>query len=255
VRFSRVLAAALALTLLAPAVAGAKEKAKLTKAEKAKLPRIAILDFPAGPNAWSCQGWGNHEAQISDALREMFTTEIMDRAHGKMRLVERARMKDVKGELEFQQSGDVDGATAQKVGKLLGAKYMLTGKITRFACKVGGMSSGWGVGALVGKVTGNGMAGAVAGSVNVKRATFSGRLDVRLIEVETGEILVAMKEDGDSGDTSVKVAGGGNDIQYDDELVNKVFEPVVLKMAPKIVKRTVQVDEENQEDDKADEDE
>jgi len=255
VRLSRLIAAALALSLVSPALAGEKKKAKLTKAEKAKLPRIAILDFPAGPNAWSCHGWGNHEAQVSDALRDMFTTEIMDRAHGKLRLVERARMKDVKGELDFQQSGDVDAATAQKVGKLLGAKYMLTGKITRFACKVSGMSSGWGVGALVGKVTGDGLAGAVAGSVDVKRATFSGRLDVRLIEVETGEILVAMKEDGDSGDTSVKVAGGGKEVEYDDELVNKVFEPVVLKMSPKIVKRTVQVDEENQEEEATEEEE
>jgi curli biogenesis system outer membrane secretion channel CsgG len=247
VRFSRVLAAAVALTLVSPALAGEK-KAKLTKEEKAKLPRIAILDFPAAPNAWSCGGWGNHEAQISDVLRDLFTTEILDRAHGKLRLVERARLKDVKGELEFQQSGDVDASTAQKVGKLLGAKYMLTGKITRFACKVSGMSTGWGVGALVGKVTGDSLAGDVAGSVNVKKAKFSGRLDVRLIEVETGEVLVAMKEDGESGDTSVKVAGTGGEVDYDDELVNKVFEPVVQKMSPKIVKRTVQVDEANRED-------
>jgi curli biogenesis system outer membrane secretion channel CsgG len=248
VRLSRVLAAALALALVSPTVAGAKEKPKLTKAEKAKLPRLAILDFRAAPNAWSCGGWGNHEAQISDALRDLFTTEIMDKVSGKMRLVERQRLADVRGELNLQQSGEVDGATAQKVGKLLGAKYMLTGKITRFACKVSGASTGWGVGALVGKVTGDGLAGAVAGSVAMKRAKFSGRLDVRLIEVETGEILLAMKEDGESGDTSVKVAGGGTEVDYDDELVNKVFEPVVQKMAPKIVKKTVKIDEANRED-------
>lgn len=250
-RFFRVLAAAVALSLVVPAVAAAKEK--LTKAEKAKLPRLAILDFPAAPNAWSCGGWGNHEAQISDVLRDLFTTEIMDKVSGKMRLVERQRLADVRGELNLQQSGEVDGATAQKVGKLLGAKYMLTGKITRFACKLSGMKSGWGIGALVGKATGDGLAGAVAGSVEMKRAKFSGRLDVRLIEVETGEILLAMKEDGESGDTSVKVAGGGNDVAYDDELVNKVFEPVVQKMAPKIVKKTVKIDKENQEDEEEEE--
>ncbi len=241
-RFVRLLAAALA--------AG---KGKLSKEEKAKLPRIAILDFPAAPNAYSCNGWGNNEHRVSDVLRDLFTTEILDRAHGKLRLVERARMKDIKGELDFQQSGDVDAATAQKVGKLLGAKYMLTGKVTRFACKVSGMSSGWGVGRLVGQITKNDLAGDVAGSVNMKNASFSGRLDVRLIEVETGEILVAMKEDGESGDTSVKIAGGGSEVEYDDELVNKVFEPVVQKMSPKIVKRTVQVDEENREDEESEE--
>ena len=251
-RIHRVLAAVLALALVTPALAAEKgekgeKKSKLTKAEKAKLPRLAILDFPAAPNAWSCGGWGNHEAQISDALREMFTTEIMERAHGKMRLVERARMKDVKGELDFQQSGDVDGATAQKVGKLLGAKYMLTGKITRFACKVGGMSTGWGVGALVGKITKNDLAGSVAGSVEVKKVKFTGRLDIRLIEVETGEILVTFKDENETGDTSAKVAGGGSTVQYDDELASKVFEPMVQKMASRVVKKTVAAAEEEDE--------
>ncbi len=242
----RLVAICLAVAVASPALA-AKEK-KLSKEEKAKLPRMAILDFPAGPNAWSCGGWGNHEAQASDALRELFVTEIMDRAGGKLRLVERERLAAIKGELDMQQSGDVDAATAQKVGKLLGAKYMLTGKITRFACKLSGASTGWGVGALVGKLTKNGLAGDVAGSVSMKKATFSGRLDVRLIEVETGEILGAFKEEGTTGDTSVKVAGGGTDVEYDDELFSKVFEPVVQTIAPKVVKKTVKVNEEDEED-------
>jgi curli biogenesis system outer membrane secretion channel CsgG len=250
VRCSRVIAAALALSLAAPALAADKEKkqAKLTKAEKSSLPRLAILDFPATPNAWECGGWANHQSQMSDALRDLFTTEIMERAHGKLRLVERAKLAEIRGELALQQSGEVDAATAQKVGKLLGAKYMLSGKITRFACKVGGVSTGWGVGALVGKVTGSGMAGAVAGSVDVKKASFSGRLDVRLIEVETGEILAAAKDEGKTSDVSAKVAGTGNEIQYDDELTNQVFEPIVQKMAPKLIKKAVQLDEESKED-------
>ncbi len=246
-RLSRLLAVALAVSLVSPALAGEK-KSKLTKEEKSKLPRIAILDFPAAPNAWSCGGWGNHEAQMSDVLRDLFTTEILDRAHGKLRLVERARMKDVKGELDFQQSGDVDASTAQKVGKLLGAKYMLTGKITRFACKVSGMSTGWGVGALVGKVTGNNLAGDVAGSVNLKKVNFSGRLDARLIEVETGEVLVTFKDENDTGDLSAKVAGGGSEVEYDDELASKVFEPLVEKMASKVVKKTVKAAAEDDDE-------
>ena len=73
-------------------------------------------------------------------------------------------------------------------------------------------STGWGVGALVGKVTGSGLAGDVAGSVNVKKVNFSGRLDARLIEVETGEILVAFKDENETGNTSAKVAGGGGGV-------------------------------------------
>lgn len=232
---------AMVLALLAPALASAEE----TKETKAKKPRLAILDFPAAHNAWACAGWGNNAAQVSDALRDLFTTEIMEKAHGKLRLVERAKLREIRDELKLQQSDEVDPASAQKAGKLLGARYVLTGKITRFACKVSEASSGWGVGALVGKATGSGLAGSVAGSVDVKRVNFSGRLDARLVEVETGEVLVVFKDENETGDTSAKVAGGGTNVQYDDELANKVFEPLVAKMASRVVKKTVQVSEED----------
>jgi curli biogenesis system outer membrane secretion channel CsgG len=231
------------LALASPAFA----QKKLSKEEKAKLPRVAILDFKAAPDAWHGWrhgGWGNNMSTISNQLRDMFTTEIIEKGKNKIRVIERERLADIRGELNFQQSGEVDVATVQKIGKLLGVKYVMTGKITRFAYKEGGFSSGWGVGALVGKVTGSGMAGAVAGSVNVKKASFTGRLDIRLIEVETGEILGAWKDEDKVDDTSVKVAGGGSEVSYDEELVNKVFEPVVQRITPKLLRATVSANED-----------
>ncbi|HJV49422.1 MAG TPA: CsgG/HfaB family protein [Geothrix sp.] len=221
---------------------------KLSKEEKAKLPRIAILDFKAAPDAWHgwrFGGWGNQMGTISNQLRDLFTTEIVEKGKNKIRVIERERLNDIRAELNFQQSGEVDTATVQKIGKLLGAKYVMTGKVTRFAYKEGGFSSGWGVGALVGKVTGSGMAGAVAGSVNVKKASFTGRLDIRLIEVETGEILGAWKDEDKVDDTSVKVAGTGAEVQYDEELVNKVFEPIVQRITPKLLRTTVSANEDD----------
>jgi curli biogenesis system outer membrane secretion channel CsgG len=238
-----LLRAALLLALL-PGLAVAAP----TKEGKAKKPRLAILDFPAIHGAYShCSGWGSNSAAMSDALRELFTTEIMEKANGRIRLVERARLKEIRSELEFQKSDEVDPSSAQKAGKLLGARYVLTGKITRFACKVSEAGTGWGVGALVGKVTGSGLAGSVAGSVNVKNVNFTGRLDARLIEVETGEILVAFKDENETGNTSAKVAGTGGGVQYDDELANKVFEPLVAKMSAKIIKKTVAASEDEDE--------
>jgi len=236
-------AALLLLLAAAPALAVAAE----SKESKSKKPRLAILNFPAASGAWACHGWAGSEGRMSDVLRELFTTEIMDKARGKLRLVERQRLQDLRAELQFQQSGEVDPASVQNVGKLLGARYVLTGKITRFACKISEANTGWGVGALVGKVTGSGLAGSVAGSVDVKRVNFSGRLDARLIEVETGEILVTFKDENETGDTSAKVAGGGTSVNYDDELASKVFEPMVEKMASKIVKKTVAAAEEDED--------
>lgn len=238
--WNRIACAILATALLAPGAAPAEE----SKDSKAKKPRLAILDFPVAHNGWGCHGWAGNAGQMSDVLRELFTTEISERSKGKLRLVERGRLRELREELKFQQSEEVDPASVQKAGKLLGARYVLTGKITRFACKISETNTGWGVGALVGKVTGSGLAGSVAGSVDVKRVNFSGRLDARLIEVETGEILVTFKDENETGDTSAKVAGGGSAVQYDDELASKVFEPMVAKMASRVVKKTVQAAED-----------
>ena len=240
----------LLLTLLAMAAMAtpAFAQKKLSKEDKAKLPRIAILDFKSAPDAWHGWrhgGWGNNMTTISNQLRDMFTTEIVEKGKNKIRVIERERLADIRAELNFQQSGEVDVASVQKIGKLLGAKYVMTGKVTRFAYKEGGFNTGWGVGALVGKVTGSGMAGAVAGSVNVKKASFTGRLDIRLIEVETGEILGAWKDEDNVNDTSVKVAGTGAEVQYDEELVNKVFEPIVARIAPKLLRATVSANEDD----------
>ncbi len=233
------------LLALVPGLAAAAP----SKESKSKKPRLAILDFPATHGAYAhCTGWGSNASAMSDALRELFTTEIMEKANGRIRLVERARLQEIRSELNFQKSDEVDPASVQKAGKLLGAKYVLTGKITRFACKVSEAGTGWGVSALVGKATGSSLAGAVAGSVDVKQVKFTGRLDARLIEVETGEVLVAFKDENETGNTSAKVAGTGGGVQYDDELANKVFEPLVAKMASKIVKKTVAANEDEEEE-------
>jgi curli biogenesis system outer membrane secretion channel CsgG len=231
------------LALSAPAYA----QKRLSKEDKAKLPRIAILDFKTAPDAWHGWhhgGWGNNMSTISNQIRDLFTTEIIEKGKNKIRVVERERLADIRSELNFQQSGEVDTATVQKIGKLLGVKYVMTGKVTRFAYKDSGFNTGWGVGALVSRVTGDSMAGAVAGSVNIKKASFTGRLDIRLIEVETGEVLGAWKDEDKVNDTGVKVAGTGAEISYDEELVNKVFEPIIQRITPKLLRATVSANEE-----------
>lgn len=223
---------------------------KLSKEEKSKLPRVAIIEFKAAPDCWHgwrFGGWGNHMATISNQLRDLLVTELTQKGRNKLRMVERERLEEIRGELQFQQSGEVDTATVQKVGKLLGVKYMITGKVTRFAYKESGLKGGWGLGALVGKVTGSGLAGSVAGDMKLKKASFTGRLDLRMIEVETGEILGTWKDEGAVSDTSVKIAGTGTEVQYDEELVNQVFEPIIQRLAPKVV-RTVS-SEGSEEDD------
>lgn len=235
---SLLLSLAAALVVAAPASAASK-----AAAAPATGPRMAILDFKAAPGCWAgwrFGGWGNNMDTISDQLRDLFTTEIVTVSHKRLRLIERERLQDIRNELQFQQSGEVDTATVLKVGKLLGVQFVMTGKVTRFAYKESGVKTGWGVGALVGRITGDSTAGAVAGSVNVHKASFTGRLDIRLIDIQTGEILGAWSDDGKVADHSVEVAGTGTEMSYDEELVNKVFEPVVQRITPKLVNAALQ---------------
>jgi len=235
-RFGKLIISVVAGLLFAASLSAQKS---LTKEERAALPRVAVLKFPCAPGCWSGWrhgGWGHQEEHIADVLRDLFVTELTSKGKGKLRVIERERLDEVRGELQFQQSGEVDTATVQKVGKLLGVKYMVTGKVTRFAFKETKLSGGWGLGTLVSKVTGNDLAGHVAGDSQMGKASFSGRLDVRLIEVETGEILETVKDEASISDTSVKIAGTGKEVEYDEEMVNKVFEPIVEKMAPKFVR-------------------
>jgi curli biogenesis system outer membrane secretion channel CsgG len=231
-----IISCAAVLALAIPSMAQTKTT---SKDAKAGLPRVAVLKFPTAPGAWSGWrhgGWGNQEARIADVLQDLFVTELVSQGKGKLRMVERERLNEIRNELNFQQSGEVDTATVQKVGKLLGVKYMITGKVTRFAYKDSSIKGGWLAGALVGKLTGNSIASGAAGDTQIGKASFNGRLDVRLIEVETGEILETLKDESKVSDLSVMVGGTGREVEYDDELVNKVFEPIVEGMAPKLVK-------------------
>ncbi|MBI4913519.1 MAG: hypothetical protein HY823_12335 [Acidobacteria bacterium] len=229
--------------LLALAVLAGLATPASAQTEKSKRPRVAVLEFKAPKEAWSGWGWyWNHDSQarMSSVLQDLFVTELSEAGSGKIRLIERERLQEIRQEQAFGQSGEVDTASAVKLGKLLGVKYMITGKITRFAYDKKGFSTGWGAGVLVGKLTKDPLAGAVAGSVDIKKANFDGRLDARVIDVETGEIVGTAWAEHKEGNVGVKVAGTGNEFQYDQSLVNKVFEPCVKEMTPKLVQKIMQ---------------
>ncbi|MFT7579902.1 MAG: TolB-like protein [Myxococcota bacterium] len=78
-----------------------------------------------------------------------------------LQVVERSRLQEVLDELKLQKSSHFDPKTARKLGKLVGAEYAVTGAIASIDPAL--------------------------------------RLDVRLIEVETGRVVVADKIVGDKG--------------------------------------------------------
>ncbi len=104
----------LALLALLGTVASAAEPST-------KKPVVAVLYFDVPES-------GPHAAELSElrkGLAEMTITELA--ADAMVVVVERARLEAVLGELQLQASNKVDPSTAQKIGKLLGAKYLVWG--------------------------------------------------------------------------------------------------------------------------------
>jgi TolB-like protein len=95
-------------------------------------------------------------------LQQMLITELS--LNSGLRLVERSRLREIIEELELSQSGYVDPSTSATVGNLVQARYMIVGSFVD--------------------------------------ASGTMRLDARIDDVETGEILVetATKVEGDRDD-------------------------------------------------------
>jgi len=96
-------------------------------------------------------------AALGQGLQAMLTTDLASAPA--IQLVERDKLAAIKGELALSKTGAIDKATAIKVGKLLGASHLLTGQV-----------------AIVGKAM---------------------RLDARLVDATTGEVVLADKIEGE----------------------------------------------------------
>ncbi len=179
-------------------------------------PRIAIVNFDVD-DAGLWYGFKPHKREISEALVELFTTALVER--GAVRVFERKRLEAILKEQNLSMSGNVDPSTAVKIGKLVGVQYLLTGKVTRFAYKGKSFDAFFKVG------------------FKFKNKKLEGRLDIRLIRTDTGEVVYVDKGMGSKKFMNLRIAtiGGGTD--YDETMVNDIFEPIVEQMADKLSKK------------------
>jgi curli biogenesis system outer membrane secretion channel CsgG len=86
-------------------------------------PKVAIKTF-ANPANFS-------RSTIGDGLTDMLTTEIENT--GKFNVLERAQIDDLTKEIDFGSSGYGNKQTFAQKGNLLGAQYLLMGKVTNFS--------------------------------------------------------------------------------------------------------------------------
>ena len=104
--------AALAATVLAPVPADAQQSQQA--------PTVAVLYFTNSALV-------NHDQYqpLSKGIADMLITQLAQNRG--LRVVERDRLQTILEELDLHQSERVDDETAVRIGKVLGARHMLTG--------------------------------------------------------------------------------------------------------------------------------
>ena len=178
-----------------------------TAEEKSSKPRIAVIEFKnKADNQWWYHGG-------AEAMQDVFVTELVK--SGKFRVVEREQLQALMSEKNLTLSGDVDPATAVKVGKLLGVNYLLTGAVTEYGSAGTGVDTP-GVRGIPG--------------VSVGKKSFVAALNARLIDTSTGEIVWADEARGEDSNVRVRVGGYGGGVDYDNRMFDKVMKPAIQQL-------------------------
>jgi len=85
-------------------------------------PGVAVLPFlNGGSYGQSAEDY----AALEVGMQQMLTTEFA--MNPQLRVVDRSRIKELLGEQDLGASGRVDAATAARIGKIVGARYMVMG--------------------------------------------------------------------------------------------------------------------------------
>jgi curli biogenesis system outer membrane secretion channel CsgG len=166
--------------LFAPSVQAAKKS-------------LAVMKFTCTAGSGT-SWWYNASWDIGEGMAEMLTTALVQT--GQYRVLERQQINDVLGEQDLGASGRVDPATAAKIGKVLGAQYLVYGTVNEFEYSKGG--EGGGV-----RYKGFGIGG--------KQARAHIGMDVRIVDAVTSEVVFSGRSTAEATRKGFNVSYSGSD--------------------------------------------
>lgn len=172
--------------------------------------KIAVLPFDDGSiqDRWWDESW-----ELGKGVSDELITALLDT--NKFRLIEREQLDKILQEQNLGASGLVDTQSAANIGKILGVKYLVMGRVTEFTFK----SSG---GGAIGK---NGI------GLGVKTTTARVTIDARLVETSTAEILAGVKGAGEKKQTNLGVVYDWSAISFGSDEFRKTNIGVALRDA------------------------
>ncbi|HZO93635.1 MAG TPA: CsgG/HfaB family protein [Candidatus Baltobacteraceae bacterium] len=154
-------------------------------------PKVAVLNFSTV--GLTSNWYGQFEPGV--ALSDLVTDQMVN--SGKFDMLDRKNLDATLNEHHLQASGEVDPATAINAGRLVGARYLISGNILQLD-HTG--SSGAAVGSAIG-----GIAGGLIGGVRSDRVTL--KVAVRVVDAQTGRIVQSFSDEKTESATSF--GGGG----------------------------------------------
>jgi curli biogenesis system outer membrane secretion channel CsgG/TolA-binding protein len=123
--------------------------------------------------------------QQADAVRDLFTRYLTNAKT--IAVIERERLLSIGQEVKIGSSGLVDPSMAVEIGRQAGCQYMLFGSVTELSEK-----------ASAGAIPIFGNVGGIAVGAHEAKAT----IDMRVVDVTTGETVLSLSEEGTSKESS-----------------------------------------------------
>ena len=170
----------------------------LASAAEQRKKRVAVFDFEYGTVYGTVQALFGQNVDVGRGIRDLLVKNLVK--DGTYAVMERAALDKILAEQNFSNSDRANPASAARIGKLLGVDAIILGSITQFGMdnkdvKVGGGGGGWG--------------GFGIGGFGRKKSKAIVTVDARVVDIDTGEILVVSDGRGESTRSSTSLLGGG----------------------------------------------
>ncbi len=183
--------------------------------------RIAVMPFKIG----QIKSWWGWDWDPGEGISDMLVTELVN--SGRFSVVERERLDEVLQEQNLAREGVINAATAARIGRVLGVQLFVFGTVTEFS--------------LTSKITRL----PIVGEIAEWRARCG--INVRLVNVETSEIMAALTGKGAKSQTNIKLSEKWGDLsgfsfgssRFAEHILGKATTSAVKGVAEEIEEKTV----------------
>ena len=164
--------------------------------------RVGIVDF---------ENKTTYGTRLGTAASDILVTEMVK--SGKFIVVERDKMNKLMEEQKLGMSGAIDPKTAASVGKMMGLSAIITGSVSQFGVATTGSDY------LV---------------TQSKKQTAQCTVDVRVVDVETGQVIWADSGKGESTTSNSQFLGMGSRGGYNEMIEGEALRAAIAKLTDNI---------------------